>query len=544
MNHGTASDGTPEPRFEAREGVESFWQRMVEEHHLKGKLTFPALLARTARLLPDKPALVFEDRRYSYRLLFEAIAGVARHLRTDLGVKADDTVALLLENSDLYNIWYLAVLATGAVGVPLNTRLTAREIEFILADSGVSLLLSEERFSDTIKDLAPAVLTRLKVERLAREHQPEPSSWDLVGAPVSIEAPAAIYYTSGTTGQPKGVVHTHRSLVAGALQGVIGWEYEDESVVNLATTPLFHIANHTIYLPTLLVGGTLVIDTYNTERAFLLIEQHRITQVFAVPSILLLMTQFPERDRYDTSSVIRVLFGAAPMPVGKLKAVQAVFPNAALLHGMGQTECCGTTVVLPSHLAFEKAGSVGINMPGTEIRIVDDTDQELPPKAVGELVTRGPNVMSHYLNRPEATAETLRNGWLHTGDLGYRDEEGYVYLVDRKKDLIIRGGENIYSTEVEQALYMMPEIAQVAVIGAPSELFGEEVVACVVKKECSGALTLAQIQAHCSRYLAEFKVPVDVHFLSELPQTATGKIQKAALKEMLGIQRAGSAFRE
>ncbi|MBI5909384.1 MAG: AMP-binding protein [Betaproteobacteria bacterium] len=533
MNQGTVGASGSAPRFKTREGVESFWERMRREHRLEGNLTVPGFFSRTARRLPHKPALLFEQYAYTYRRLFEAIAGVARHLQDETGVKPGDRVALLLENSDLYNIWYLGILAIGAVAVPLNTKLTPREIEFILADSGTSLLLSEERFKATIADLVPEVRSHLSVALLIRQAQPPASSWDLESAAVAMEAPAAIYYTSGTTGKPKGVVHTHRSLIAGALQGPLGWEYQDESVINLATTPLFHIANHTVYLPTLLVGGTLVVDTYKTEQVFELIQRHLVTQLFAVPSMLLLMVQFAQRDRYDTGSVMRVVFGAAPMPVHKLEAVQALFPKAALIHGMGQTECSGTTVTLPSSQAYEKAGSVGINIPGTEIRIADDADRELPPNTVGELLTRGPNVMSHYLNRPEASAETLRGGWLHTGDLGYRDAEGYVYLVDRNKDMIIRGGENIYSTEVEQVLYSLPGVALAAVVGMPSELFGEEVLAYVVKREDAPALTLEELQAHCSRYLAKFKVPAAVRFIAEMPQTATGKIQKTILKEML-----------
>lgn len=328
-------------------------------------------------------------------------------------------------------------------------------------------------------------------------------------------------------------MHTHRSLIAGTLQGPPAWGYDNEQVVNLAVTPLFHIANHTVFLPTLAVGGTLVIDTFGTERMLELSQRHRITQVFAVPSILLLLTQFEDRGRFDLGSATRVAFGAAPMPVHKLEAVQALFPNAALVRGMGQTECSGTTVTLPSPQALEKAGSVGIAIAGTEIRIVDEIDADLPAGTVGELVTRGPNVMSRYLNRPEATAEARRGGWLHTGDLGYRDEQGCVYLVDRKKDMIIRAGENIYSSEVEQVLYGMPGIALAAVVGQPSELFGEEVFAFLVAREGAAQLTLDEVQAHCAERLVRFKRPTAIRYLDALPQTATGKIQKGELKAMI-----------
>lgn len=520
-------------RFTTREGPETFWKRVSTEHQLHGNLTMTGFLARTANRLPNKTALIFEDDRYSYLELFQAIAGAALELQEQMNVEAGDRVALLLDNSDLYLIWYLAILGMGAVAVPLNCKLTSREMEFMLSDSESSLLISEQRFDGVLQELANRLRGSCEVAMVSRESLPKPSigNFDWFGS--AIDAHAAIYYTSGTTGKPKGVVHTHRSLIAGALQGVVAWEYDEEWVIKLATTPLFHIANHTVYLPALGMGGTLVIDTFSTDKIFRLIERHKVTNVFAVPSMLQLMLQSPERGHHDLSSVVRVAFGAAPMPAHRLKAVQEMFPRAGLIHGMGQTECSGTTVTLPSAMAFDKAGSVGINIPGTEIRIVDDDDRELAPNTVGELVTRGPNVMSEYLARPTATAETLRGGWLHTGDLGYRDEDGYVYLVDRKKDMIIRGGENIYSTEVEQVLTLLPEVAAAAVLGVPSELFGEEVLACLVATEGSRELTLDEVQAHCSQYLARFKLPVVLRYLDALPQTATGKIQKGEIRTLL-----------
>ncbi|MBH1964134.1 MAG: AMP-binding protein [Comamonadaceae bacterium] len=503
-------------------------------------LTFTSFLARTALRLPDKIALAYDGRYYSYRELVQAIAGVSDHLRATHGVDKGDRVALLLDNSDLYVIWYLAILAMGAVAVPLNIKLTTRELSFMLADSGSSLLLSEKKFSATLDALVQDLGDRCEVALVTPTTQPTPRPSDLQNTDVPLTADAAIYYTSGTTGQPKGVVHTHRSLIAGALQGLLGWEYWQEWVVNLATTPLFHIANHTVFLPSLCAGGTLVIDTFKVDKIFGLIERHKTTYFFAVPSMLLMMLQSPRRTEHDLSCVTKVVFGAAPMPAHRLKAVQEMFPNAALVHGMGQTECCGTTLTLPSEHAFAKAGSVGIAIPGTEIRIVDSADQELPPGEVGELVTRGPNVMRHYLGRPDATAEALRGGWLHTGDLGYRDDEGYVFLVDRKKDMIIRGGENIYSTEIEQVLTMHPDIAAAAVIGINNEVFGEEVQACLVAHEGARQLSLQEIQAHCEQHLAKFKLPVAVHYIGVMPQTATGKIQKGELRTMLMSEQRGA----
>lgn len=517
--------------FVTREGVDAFWSRVSTEHELHGYLSFPGFLSRTALRLPDKTALVFRERRHGYRSLFRAIGGVTRHLREVHGVRPGDRVAMLMDNSDLYAIWYLAILAMGAVAVPLNIKLTPSELVFMVQDSGSTLLLSEAFFTPTLEALAPVLEGRCGILLVSPETQP--AAVDMQPDAVAIEADAAIYYTSGTTGRPRGVVHTHRSLIAGALQGLLGWEYSQEWVVALATTPLFHIAFHTVFLPTLVAGGTLVIDSFKIETVFELIACHRVTYFFGVPTMLLLMAQTPKRSEHDLSSVVLVTFGAAPMPAHKLKVVQKMFPNAALIHGMGQTECCGTTVTLPSSSAFAKAGSVGIAIPGTDIRIVDAEDRELPPRAVGELVTRGPNLMRHYLGRPDATAQTLRGGWLHTGDLGYRDEEGYVYLVDRQKDMIIRGGENIYSTEVEQVLTQLADVSAAAVIGVPHEVLGEEVMAFLVAREGARELTLQELQAHCARHLAKFKWPVAIRYLSSMPQTATGKIQKGVLRAMM-----------
>lgn len=517
----------------SRESVEAFWSRVEDEHVLRGNVTFAGFLARTALRLPNKVALVFGNRSRTYRELVQAIAGAAANLREACGIVRGDRVALLLDNSDTYVIWYLAILAVGAVAVPLNIKLTPRELAFMISDSESKLLLSEKTMAASLAALAGDLDGRCAVELVSDETMPEPQTSDLQQTGIPIESDAAIYYTSGTTGKPKGVVHTHRSLIAGALQGVMAWEYPQEWVVNLATTPLFHIASHTVFFPVLCTGGTLVVDTFKVDRIFELIERHKVTFVFAVPSMLIMMLQSSRKTEHDLSTVVQVAFGAAPMPAHRLQAVQDMFPNAALVHGMGQTECCGTTVTLPSDRAFVKAGSVGIAISGTEIRIVDANDEEVPANEVGELVTRGPNVMRHYLGRGDATAETLRGGWLHTGDLGFRDDEGYVFLVDRKKDMIIRGGENIYSTEVEQVLTMLPEVASAAVIGTPSDVFGEEVLACLVAKEGARALTLAEVQAHCAPHLAKFKWPAAVRYIDAMPQTATGKIQKGELRTML-----------
>jgi acyl-CoA synthetase (AMP-forming)/AMP-acid ligase II len=515
----------------AREGAEHFWRDQAGLSGARAASNFSAFLARACEQSPQKLAMIYREFAYTYADLFSSIAGVAAYLRQRDDLQSGARVALLLENTDLYNIWYLGILAADLIAVPLNTKLSKREIEFMLIDSETRMLLSEEKFSSLVNELRESGRCPAKFEFLQRHHQPVKADWKNLLQASGSQDDAAVYYTSGTTGHPKGVVHTHRSLIAGAVQGAPSWEYDDRDAINLAVTPLFHIANHTVFLPTLMVGGTLVVDTFKTDEIFALIRSRNVTHFFAVPSILLLMLDQFQAEGEPLTSVRGVFFGAAPMPMHRLSAVQRMFPNATLVHGMGQTESCGTIVTLPSRYAFEKAGSVGVNIAGMDIRIVDDDDVEVMPNVVGELVARGPNVMSRYLNNSEATSATLKGGWLHTGDLGYRDESGFVYLVDRKKDMIIRGGENIYSTEVEHIIATHPYVANVAVIGFASELYGEEVMACIVKRAGAPEISLAELQSHCSGQLAKFKIPVAIRYFDVLPQTSTGKIQKAELKK-------------
>jgi acyl-CoA synthetase (AMP-forming)/AMP-acid ligase II len=489
-------------------------------------MNYTAFLERTARATPRKTAVIFGERRWSYSEMFDAIGGLATHLSRVCGVVKGQRVALLIDNSDAYEFWYLAVLSIGAVAVPLNTRLTANEIRYQIENARVTCLVSQATFAHL---LAEAGTDWIDGDSILFDRRPtrEPA-W----TPVAAGDAASIYYTSGTTGKPKGVVHTHRSLIAGAIQGPPAWEYDDVGAVTLAMTPLFHIANHTWFLPVLHVGGTMVISAFGRDAVLDLIAAQRVTHVFAVPTMLLMMSARHAHTRQDLSHVRTVAFGASAMPPEKLAEVQRMFPRAGLVHGMGQTESCGTIVTLPSSFAFEKAGSVGVHIGGMQVRIVDESDREVAAGVVGELVARGSNVMSHYHENPEATSEALAGGWLHTGDLGYLDEDGFLFLVDRKKDLIIRGGENIYSSEVENVLYMLETVEQAAVVPARSELFGEEVYAFVVPRP-GAVIDEASVREHCSRHLADYKVPVGIRVVEAMPQTATGKVQKHRLRQWL-----------
>ncbi|GJL87617.1 MAG: fatty-acid--CoA ligase [Minwuia thermotolerans] len=509
-----------------------FVAEMRDRYGISGELTFTDLVARAAAHDPDRSAMVFQGRETSYAAMMRRIQATRAMLTDRFGVRPGDRVELLIDNSDHYAVWYLAILAAGAVAVPINPKLVPRELAFMVQDSAPVLFVQESRFDDLI-DAALALADR-SPPRFVVDRDPPPSDagdWQ-PSSGIDVHDQAAIYYTSGTTGTPKGVIHTHHSLIAGALMMPEAWEYPGTDMRFLACTPMFHIASHVFFLVTLSLGATLIIDSYQTERTMRVIAEDRIDAFFAVPSQLLMMEQHPLKQELDFSHVRMIGFGAAPMAMDRLQAVQDMYPNAGLIHCMGQTESTGMLVALSSAEAFRKIGSVGLAIPGSELRVVDDQDQEVPQGAVGELVSRGPQNMVGYLNRPEATEETLRGGWLHTGDLGYRDADGYLFLVDRAKDMIIRGGENIYSTEVEDVIYMLPEVSLCAVIGVPDKLFGEEVGA-FIQCRPGASLTVEAVQEHCRANMASYKAPRLVRFVVEFAMTATGKIQKGELRKLL-----------
>ena len=509
---------------------EALAAELATTHGIDGEMTFTDLVARAAEEFPSKVAIIHHGRILTYAQLLRKVNAVRAWLIGIAGVKPGDRVALLVDNSDHYPIWYFGILAAGAVAVPINPKLVARELAYMISDAAPVLMVQETRFDrliDESLELAETEVPRFNVDR--DPPPPYAGEWQPTRG-IGVHEPAAIYYTSGTTGSPKGVIHTHYSLLAGAILCPEAWEHSGPESRFLACTPMFHIASHVFFLVIFTLGATLIVDSYQTERTMKQIADHRIDAFFAVPSQLLMMEQHPMKSRLDFSSVKVIGFGAAPMAMERLQAVQDMFPNAGLVHCMGQTESCGMIVALSSDEAFRKIGSVGLAVPGNEIRIVDADDNDVPQGEVGELISRGPQNMTGYLNRPDATAETLRGGWLHTGDLGYLDEDGYLFLVDRAKDMIIRGGENIYSTEVEDVVYMMDGVSLCAVIGVPDRIFGEEVGVFILPKE-GVTLTAEAVQQHCRDNIAAYKIPRIVEFVDGFAMTATGKIQKGDLRK-------------
>ena len=392
-------------------------------------------------------------------------------------IKPGDRVALLLPNGPDFIVQYFGIMAAGAVAVPVNTVLKEPEIAYILKDSGAAAVVGT------------GGLTRL----------------DNGGAGPAAGEAAAIIYTSGTTGFPKGAVLTHRNYLFDVENTVaaIGMNAGDRFLCFL---PLFHVNGQVVtVLSPLWAGGSMVLmEKFAPKEFFELISRHRCTAFSGVPSVYSVLLNLPDSARYDLSSLKFCICGAAPMPVEVFHAFEAKF-KAHILEGFGLSEGTCVSTVNPPPPGKRKIGSIGLPLPGQELAIVDAEDRPLGPGEIGEIVVRGGNVMSGYWNNPAATQEALRGGWLHTGDLGTRDEEGYYTIKGRKKEMIIRGGENIYPKEIEEALYSHPKIAEAAVVGLPDRRWGEEVAAFIVLKE--GARRAQGAPGAPQGLLADYKHP-------------------------------------
>jgi long-chain acyl-CoA synthetase len=350
--------------------------------------------------------------------------------------------------------------------------------------------------------------------------------------PADDEDLAALLYTSGTTGRPKGVMLTHGNLHANAINGRDTADDVERGNVGLSVLPL----SHSFGLG-LLVGGWVSKQTgmavlhkwFDLEKVFQDIQKYKVTGMAGVPTMFLYMLHYPDADKYDTSSMETWLVAAAPMPLEKLKEFEEKF-GGVMYVGYGLTET-SPGVAVQHETIPRKHGSVGPAMANVELKIFTEADEEVPTGEVGEVVVRGKNVMKGYFNMPEETAAALRNGWLHTGDMGYLDEDGHLYLVERKKDLIIRGGFNIFPKDIEEILYQYPAVAEAAVVARPDELMGEEVFAYVVLKHGESA-TEDELIEHCRSHLAKYKCPSHVEFIDEMPKTPIGKIQKKELRKL------------
>jgi long-chain acyl-CoA synthetase len=499
-------------------------------------------LKRAIQINPRGIAMIDGSRTHTWEETGARVARLAGGLRK-LGMKVGDKVGIAALNADRYLEYYFGTFWAGGVVVPMNVRHTKSEIAFCLNDSSVAILFIDdarmelgESLRSDVRSLTQVIhfgdretpAPQVNYEKLIDESSPIP---DVERAGNDL---AGIFYTGGTTGRAKGVLLSHANLVCSCLNMFT----EPRSQTNatfLHTAPLFHMSGVVNFLATTFVGGKHVLmERFEPMKTLEFIERYRPQSLIVAPTMLQMLLDQPDLGQRDLSSLEMVVYASAPMPEAQVRRAIAAFPETCgFRHAYGMTET-GVTTVLPPHMHFlgsPKLHSVGRATLLCEVRVFDEYDREVPRRTVGEIVVRGPTVMQGYLNMPEESERALRNGWMHTGDGGYMDEDGFLYVVDRLKDMIISGGENIYSAEVEQAIYTHPSVAQCAVIGIPSEKWGESVHAIVVPR-AGMSISEKEINAHCRRTIAGYKCPRTIEIRAEsLPVSAAGKIQKVLLRE-------------
>ncbi|MBI4636545.1 MAG: long-chain fatty acid--CoA ligase [Candidatus Rokubacteria bacterium] len=491
-------------------------------------MNLAALGEESLRTYGEYPALVFEGRELTNVDQHRAANRLANALRRR-GLAPGDRVAVMLPNCPEVLQAYAAILRCGGVIVPIIFLLTSVEVRHILADSGASLLI-------TSPDLAGKAEGWPGETVLVGGEAPGAMAYEALVAReadafVTVERAdrdlAVILYTSGTTGQPKGVALSHENLASNARAAASRYEL-DRTEWALAVLPLSHAYGLTVMNAGNLLGTRgVLLRWFNPELVLEAIQRYRVRSMAGVPTMYVYLLNYPDGARFDTSSMLLWGSGAAPLPVEIVEPFEKKY-GGKLLEGYGLTEA---TAVVSTHRysGVRKLGSVGQPIAGVEVRIVDEDDRDLPVGEVGEVCVRGPNVMLGYYRLEAETAKALRNGWLHSGDMGRLDADGYLYIVERKKDLIIRGGFNIYPREIEEALYAHPQIAEAAVVAMPDPLMGEEVLAYVVPKG-GAAPSEEDIIRFCQERLAKFKCPKRVRILDSLPKSPIGKILRKELR--------------
>ncbi len=501
------------------------------------------LLRRSARRVPDRVALSFEDRQWTYQELDRGANRVARRL-LELGFAKGDRVAAYAKNSDAYLLAFLGCMRAGLVHVPVNFALTGDELAYIVAQSGSRGLLFDPALASRVEEVRP----RLALDRLAplRGGGDDVLAWAARGAgdepdvPLADEALAQLLYTSGTTAAPRGAMLTHRALAWHYASCIASLDL-DAGDRPLHVMPLYHSAQlHVFLMPYLAIGATnRLLDGAMPRTLLDEIERGRIDSFFAPPTVWIALLAQPELRTRDLACLRKAYYGASIMPVPVLQQLRAALPGLGFYNCFGQSEIAPLATVLRPEEHDARPASAGRPILFVEMRVVDDDLRDVEPGEVGEVVYRSPQLCDGYFEKPVETAEAFAGGWFHSGDLARVDAEGYITVVDRKKDVINTGGVLVASREVEEALYTHRAVKEVAVIATPHPVRIESVTAVVVLKE-GASCRPEELIAHAREQLAPFKVPRAIHFVADLPRNASGKILKRELRARLGTPVAGA----
>jgi long-chain acyl-CoA synthetase len=502
------------------------------------------MLRRALQTRPKHRSTIDQGRLLTWSETADRVARLAGFLHAR-GFETGERVAILSLNNDRYFEALFAVPWAGGVVVPINTRLAASEIDYLLRDSGARTLMLDSNFVDMIASLSSAKTMRtiLQFDSAHAKEEFFPFERSIASA-VSVkdalrggEDLAGIYYTGGTTGRPKGVMLSHANLVTNAMNMTVGMGFDSDAVY-LHAAPMFHLSDSCSTYGVTMLGGTHVFMPRFEPSSFLeIVAAERVTNVTLVPTMINMLLNHEKIDHFDLSSLRRVCFGAAPMSDGLLRRILHKLPHVRFQQAWGMTELSPIATLMDAkfataeHLESGRLRSCGQAVASVDVAIVDEQGAEVPRGNVGEVVVRGPTVMKGYWQQPEATVAALRDGWMHSGDAGVMDEEGFVFIVDRLKDMIVTGGENVYSAEVENIVSLLPDIAEVAVIGIPNDTWGEAVHAVVVARPSAEVLP-EDVLAFCRERLASFKCPRSVEVRRQsLPLSGAGKVLKAELRK-------------